>query len=123
MRWIPLRQRIQHSPRSSPRTMSRWIGLLILTLLIGFAGATRAEAPPDPAIATSKPPVTIRFVSWKPDHARVWEEVLADFARAQLTRADFSRARGDKRTKFSDSIVKFTRFDSLSSQKDAVGRP
>ena len=82
MRWIPSRQRIQHSPQSSHGTMPRWIGLLILTLLIGSAGSTRAEALPDPAIATSKPPVTIRFVSWKPDHPRVWEEVLADFARA-----------------------------------------
>lgn len=82
MRWIPSRQRIQHSPQSPHGTMPRWIGLLILTLLIGSAGSTRAEALPDPAIATSKPPVTIRFVSWKPDHPRVWEEVLADFARA-----------------------------------------
>ncbi len=80
MRWIPLRQRIQRALQLSSGTMPRWIGLLVLTLLIGSTGIARAESPATSAIATSKPPVTLRFVSWKPDHARVWEEVLRDFS-------------------------------------------
>lgn len=82
MRWIPSRQRIQRAPQLSSGTMPRWIGLLMLTLLIGSTGIARAESPPTSAIAASKPHVTLRFVSWKPDHARVWDEVLADFTHA-----------------------------------------
>ncbi len=35
----------------------------------------------------------------------------ADFTGAQLTRADFSRAVGDRDTRFADAVVRFTRFD------------
>ncbi|WP_437279869.1 DUF2169 domain-containing protein [Sorangium sp. So ce375] len=35
----------------------------------------------------------------------------ADFTGAQLTRADFSRAIGDRDTRFTEAVVKFTRFD------------
>jgi uncharacterized protein YjbI with pentapeptide repeats len=35
----------------------------------------------------------------------------ADFTGAQLTRADFTRAVGDLDTRFTDAVVKFTRFD------------
>ncbi|ULA61997.1 MAG: Maltose/maltodextrin ABC transporter, substrate binding periplasmic protein MalE [Nitrospira sp.] len=62
--------------------MRRWISLLVLTLLIGSAGIVCAESSPGTASTTSKPRVTLRFVSWKPDHARVWDEVFADFTRA-----------------------------------------
>ena len=50
-------------------------------LLTGNAGTGGAESPPGGS-ATSNPRVTLRFVSWKPDHARVWDEVLGDFSRA-----------------------------------------
>lgn len=35
----------------------------------------------------------------------------ADFTGSQLTRADFSRAAGDRDTRFTDAVVRFTRFD------------
>lgn len=35
----------------------------------------------------------------------------ADFTGSQLTRADFSRAVGDRETRFTDAVVRFTRFD------------
>ena len=35
----------------------------------------------------------------------------ADFTGSQLTRADFSRAVGDRDTRFTDAVVRFTRFD------------
>ncbi|ULA67164.1 MAG: Maltose/maltodextrin ABC transporter, substrate binding periplasmic protein MalE [Nitrospira sp.] len=81
MRWISPTQRIQRPPQSYAGTVFRWIGLLILILLPCSTGIACAESPPGAAPATSKPHVTLRFVSWKPDHARVWEEVLADFTR------------------------------------------
>ncbi|MCC6523160.1 MAG: DUF2169 domain-containing protein [Polyangiaceae bacterium] len=39
----------------------------------------------------------------------------ADFTGAQLTRADFTRARGDDKTRFTEAVVKFTRFDKDGS--------
>jgi uncharacterized protein YjbI with pentapeptide repeats len=39
-----------------------------------------------------------------------------DFTGAQLTRADFSRARGDDKTRFTDAVLRFTRFDREGSR-------
>lgn len=82
MRWICSRQRIERTAQSPTGTVSGWIGLLVLFVLACSPGMLRAEASADAALAESTPPVTLRFVSWKPDHARVWDEVLADFSRA-----------------------------------------
>lgn len=81
MRWIFSRRRIQHVPRSDAGTLPRWICLLLFILLTCSSGIVCAKSPPPVVSTTSKPQVTLRFVSWKPDHARVWDEVLADFTR------------------------------------------
>lgn len=53
---------------------------LLLIMMVGLSAvrpggalAQASQAPPTPA------PVTLRFVSWKPDHPRVWEDALARF--------------------------------------------
>ncbi|MBS0157052.1 MAG: ABC transporter substrate-binding protein [Nitrospira sp.] len=76
MRWIFPRHHIQRVPQSP---VSRWISLLMLMLLTGSIGIACAESPPEVVSTTSKPQVTLHFVSWKPDHARVWEDALARF--------------------------------------------
>ena len=82
MRWISSRQRIQRPSQSCAVTVSRWIVLLTLIVLTGSTSLGSAESLPGATATTPKPRVTLRFVSWKPDHARVWEEVLGDFTRA-----------------------------------------
>ena len=76
MRWIFPRHHIQRVPQSP---VSRWISLLMLMLLTGSIGTACAESPPEVVSTTSKPQVTLHFVSWKPDHPRVWEDALARF--------------------------------------------
>ncbi len=76
MRWIFPRHHIQRVPQSP---VSRWISLLMLMLLTGSIGIACAESPPEVVSTTSKPQVTLHFVSWKPDHPRVWEDALARF--------------------------------------------
>lgn len=51
----------------------------MLMLLTGSIGIACAESPPEVVSTTSKPQVTLHFVSWKPDHPRVWEDALARF--------------------------------------------
>ena len=80
MRWIPSRQRIERHPQSSCGAMLRRIGLVVLIMLTCSVDAARAESPPGAGVTNSKPtPVTLRFVSWKPDHPRVWDDALARF--------------------------------------------
>ncbi len=57
----------------------RWIWLLILFLAGLALTYTSAEADTEDRRPT---PVTLRFVSWKPDHPRVWDEALAEFTKA-----------------------------------------
>lgn len=45
----------------------------------------------------------------------------ADFTGAQLTRADLHRARGDDKTKFSEAVLHFTRFDKDGGQAAGAG--
>lgn len=76
MRWISSRQRIPRSAEPSCVAVPRWIWLLIF-LLAGMGlgqAAIRMDAGPE-----QPPPITLRFVSWKPDHPRVWDEALAEF--------------------------------------------
>lgn len=47
----------------------------------------------------------------------------ADFTGAQLTRAVFTHARGDDKTRFSEAVLHFTRFDSDGSRKTEGGAP
>ena len=51
----------------------------MLMLLTGSIGIACAESPPEVVSTTSKPQVTLHFVSWKPDHPRVWEDAFARF--------------------------------------------
>lgn len=51
----------------------------MLMLLTGSIGIACAESPSEVVSTTSKPQVTLHFVSWKPDHPRVWEDALARF--------------------------------------------
>ena len=54
-------------------TLVRIATRLATALAVGLAGVEGAVAAGEP--------VTLRFVSWKPDHPQVWEEALARFTR------------------------------------------
>jgi multiple sugar transport system substrate-binding protein len=47
-----------------------------------LAAATPAYASNDGSTPPSSHSVTLRFVSWKPDHQRVWDEAIAAFTKA-----------------------------------------
>ena len=81
MRWISLSQRIPRISVSPPR-VPRWFGLLALLLTVLSVGRPQAESAPQPGVGTQATPITLRFVSWKPDHPRVWDEALAEFTQA-----------------------------------------
>ncbi|MBA5872488.1 MAG: hypothetical protein GDA68_21220, partial [Nitrospira sp. CR2.1] len=82
MRWINSPQRIQRSAYWFPGSLPHPLALLII-VMIGF-GATNPHSGFSHAlqVVTEPAPVTLRFVSWKPDHPRVWDEVLAEFTKA-----------------------------------------
>lgn len=81
MRWINSPQRIQRSAYWFPGSLPHPLALLII-VMIGF-GATNPHSGFSHAlqVVTEPAPVTLRFVSWKPDHPRVWDEVLAEFTK------------------------------------------
>ncbi|MCS6317105.1 MAG: ABC transporter substrate-binding protein [Nitrospira sp.] len=81
MRWISFSQRIPRISVSPPR-VPRWFGLLALLLTVLSVGRPQAESAPQPGAGTPTTPITLRFVSWKPDHPRVWDEALAEFTKA-----------------------------------------
>ncbi|WP_447974317.1 ABC transporter substrate-binding protein [Nitrospira sp. Kam-Ns4a] len=54
------------------QTLAMWASSLLL-----MPGAGPADAP-----AGAAPAIELRFISWKPDHPRVWEEAIARFAEA-----------------------------------------
>ncbi|MBX3346944.1 MAG: ABC transporter substrate-binding protein, partial [Nitrospira sp.] len=78
--------RLQSVPRhplcASHQRQRRAALLLVCFVLFGpprndsIAGKPAVPPKGQPA------PVTLRFVSWKPDHPRVWEEALARFTAA-----------------------------------------
>lgn len=82
MRRITSLQRIQRSAYWFPGSLPHPLALLII-VMIGFGAIN-----PHPGfshalqVVTEPAPVTLRFVSWKPDHPRVWDEVLAEFTKA-----------------------------------------
>ncbi|MFO0765275.1 MAG: hypothetical protein U0231_00465 [Nitrospiraceae bacterium] len=55
----------------------RLLMLLVLTTT-EFLAATAGLA----ETAGSSTPITLRFVSWKPDHPRVWDEAITRFMQA-----------------------------------------
>ena len=75
---------MRRSPKRNCRSvppLSRLASALALLVLFGAAAANltvRAHA----ETSAIPPPVTLRFISWKPDHPRVWDEALARFMRA-----------------------------------------
>ena len=54
--------------------------LLILSALASDFG--HAQPPPPAKHAQAATPITLRFVSWKPDHQQVWDEAIAQFIKA-----------------------------------------
>jgi multiple sugar transport system substrate-binding protein len=56
--------------------------LLILLTFSWLAPATPAQPSTDRSATTSSHSVTLRFVSWKPDHQRAWDEAIAQFTKA-----------------------------------------
>ncbi|MGZ8423160.1 MAG: ABC transporter substrate-binding protein, partial [Nitrospira sp.] len=56
--------------------------LLILLSFCWLALATAAQPSTDRAATASSDSVTLRFVSWKPDHQRVWDDAIAQFTKA-----------------------------------------
>ena len=79
-RWILSRQRIPR-PSVTPSTKaSRWIWLLVLLV----AGITPSHSLAESGVEEEEQTathVTLRFVSWKPDHPRVWDDALAQFTK------------------------------------------
>ena len=57
---------------------------LLLTLLTfcWVAPGVMAHPPTDRSATASSRSVTLRFVSWKPDHQRVWDEAITQFTKA-----------------------------------------
>ncbi|MCC2640004.1 MAG: putative ABC-type sugar transport system, periplasmic binding component [Nitrospira sp.] len=55
--------------------------LTILTFWWPVADMT-AQTPTAPSTTASSRSITLRFVSWKPDHQRVWDEAIAQFTKA-----------------------------------------
>jgi multiple sugar transport system substrate-binding protein len=79
MRWITSRQRIQRATSSFLGTVPCRIALQVL-LLIGFASdIPRIEPALGSETTAGTAPLTLRFISWKPDHPRVWDDALAQF--------------------------------------------
>ncbi len=55
----------------------------LVVLLVGlFVGPAWAQPSDSPKTATTPTPTVLRFVSWKPDHPKVWEEAIARFSEA-----------------------------------------
>lgn len=75
-------QRIPSSSATLVTLVPRWIVLLAL-LLAGFTlSYSHAESVPGTEAGQKTTSVTLRFVSWKPDHQRVWDEAIAEFTEA-----------------------------------------
>jgi len=74
----------QHHSASSTGRVARFrypvVRLLILLVLATteFSAATAGLA----EVEGSSTPITLRFISWKPDHPRVWDEAIARFTQA-----------------------------------------
>lgn len=81
MRWIPPRQRIQRPINSPPERVFRWITLVSVLLISFGVDIHHARSAPGSDPITQTPRVTLRFVSWKPDHPRAWDEALAQFSK------------------------------------------
>lgn len=78
MQWIIPRQPIL--PFLLART--RWVGIIIL-LMMGLAVCSaHVESASGIAAKKKSDPVILRFVSWKPDHQRVWDDAIAQFTQA-----------------------------------------
>lgn len=80
----------QHTPRrrvprscSLPHTALRiLLSWILLALIPGFiSDSSHAKSRPAADTAQASPPITLRFVSWKPDHQRVWDEAIAGFSK------------------------------------------
>jgi len=56
--------------------------LLILLTFCLLAPDVRAQPPTNRSATSSSQSITLRFVSWKPDHQRVWDEAIAQFTTA-----------------------------------------
>lgn len=71
----------RHPSRGSHQRHRRAALLLALLVLFGpplnDSIAGEPAAPPEGQTAS----ITLRFVSWKPDHPRVWDEALAEFTK------------------------------------------
>ncbi len=81
MRWSFLHQRIPSAAVPPSTTRPRRIWLLVLFVLF-LAELALNRIPGGADTGNRQPaPVTLRFVSWKPDHPRVWDEALAEFTK------------------------------------------
>ena len=83
MRCFKSSQRIPRVSSSHATVTGAWCPALWLAfLLLGWPPATGADQSAQSSPAQTPPPVTLRFVSWKPDHPRVWDEAIALFTKA-----------------------------------------
>jgi multiple sugar transport system substrate-binding protein len=74
---------LQSAPRHPLRANHQCRAALLLLWLVLFGPPLNDSIAGGPA-APSKgqtTPITLRFVSWKPDHPRVWDDALAEFTK------------------------------------------
>ena len=77
----------QHSPRRVPRSYllrAAFIPLSCILLILPALTSDFGHAQTRPVAKTEQAtiPITLRFVSWKPDHQRVWEDAIAQYTQA-----------------------------------------
>jgi multiple sugar transport system substrate-binding protein len=72
---------------SIPSGLARCLSITALCLLPALltfcwaAPGVTAQPPADRSATAPSPSVTLRFVSWKPDHQRVWDDAIAQFTK------------------------------------------
>lgn len=84
MRWFMFIRRIPCGIRFHfPAAHACWVAALLILI---FLSTTPGESSGESTRDASQPPisalVTLRFVSWKPDHPRLWDEAIAQFTEA-----------------------------------------
>lgn len=74
----PRSDAICHAPRASTTA----ICLLLILATFCWSVPDAPAQPPTDRPASSAHSVTLRFVSWKPDHPRLWDEAIKQFTKA-----------------------------------------
>ena len=80
---FPHRHILRSRPHSAFFLALSQVFLCFSSLVVGLASSHgNAGAGSQPEAAYVPPAITLRFVSWKPDHQHVWDEAIARFTKA-----------------------------------------